>query len=98
MSIAKKGVQKIWKFGGKKLQIRAGADKKEWFCGKDVCKILGYVNVKKALREQNSLSGLGPIAGLKYHDGKAIYISGSGLYSLHPGICQLKESIGGTTR
>ena len=51
MLIVKKDVQKIWKFGRKKLQIRASADKKEWFCDKDVCKILGYVNVKKALRE-----------------------------------------------
>lgn len=73
-----------------------------YFCGKDVCLLLGYQNKnralqkyvdkedKKTLRELNetrenivSFKMLGTkIKNLEYHEGKSIYISEAGLYSL----------------
>ena len=42
----------MWKFDGKEVDIKLDADRKEWFCDRDVCEILGHENVKKALYEQ----------------------------------------------
>ena len=76
-----------------------------YFCGKDVCEILGYVDTKDALQkfvdkdDKETLKNLviklggnlppnffpqilGSLHKPKYHDGKAVYISESGLYSL----------------
>ena len=65
-----------------------------YFCGNDACIALGYKNVKKALlthvkskhkKELKSLVGpafLGSIEPLTYNEGKAVYISEPGLYSL----------------
>jgi prophage antirepressor-like protein len=84
-----------------------GTTEEPYFCGKDVCAILGYSNIKKALLENVKLKHkkelqdfeVGPVAGptsdsqsqvklgerlsqLSYNDGKAVYISEPGLYSL----------------
>jgi prophage antirepressor-like protein len=84
-----------------------GTTDEPYFCGKDVCAILGYANIKKALLEhvkpkhKRDLKefelgpGVGPnsdsqnqvklgetIDNIGYHDGKAVYISEPGLYSL----------------
>lgn len=82
-----------------------GTTETPYFCGKDVCKILGYVDFKKALqvhvKPKHKLSlkqlveGTAPsntseenislgrdVTVLSYNDGKAIYISEPGLYSL----------------
>ena len=87
---------------GQQIKI-VGTFDDPYFCGKDVCAILEYSNVKKALQEhvkpkhkkdlQTLIRELGPVSGpnsiteipnLKpsYHDGKAVYISEPGLYSL----------------
>jgi len=34
----------LWTFQGKQVKIKVDANEKEWFCGRDVCKILGYEN------------------------------------------------------
>ena len=36
----------------KEVDIKLDADRKEWFCDRDVCEILSQENVKKALYEQ----------------------------------------------
>ena len=38
---------RIWRVG-----IKLDANRKEWFCGKDVCVNLGYENIRRALYEQ----------------------------------------------
>jgi prophage antirepressor-like protein len=74
-----------------------------YFCGKDVCDVLGYEASKIALQRYvdedekqslknlkelgttgvpNSLRFLGTLKDVSYHDGKAVYISEAGLYSL----------------
>ena len=40
------------KFYGKEVYIKLDTDRKECFCGRDVCENLGHKNVKKALYEQ----------------------------------------------
>ena len=97
---------------GKEYFIKLqGTTEKPYFCGKDVCKVLGYAdgksnsitvalqkNVKPKhkcmLREvrsevlrtsdsQTSLVMLGAdVTNISFNDGKAIYISEAGLYSL----------------
>ena len=42
----------MWKFDGKKIDIIADTNKKEWFCGKDACEILGFKNANDALLKQ----------------------------------------------
>ena len=80
-----------------------GTTDEPYFCGKDVCEILGYTDIEQALRKHvdkdyklslievpvistgtsNSLIKLGiDITNISYNDGKAIYISEPGLYSL----------------
>lgn len=85
---------------GCKIKV-AGTVDKPYFCGKDVCEILEYSDIKQALRnhvdqcdkktlnevciENNEFNNIriGKIyENLSYNDGKAIYISEAGLYSL----------------
>ena len=42
----------MWKFDRKEVDVKLDADRKEWFCEKDVCEILDHENVKKALYVQ----------------------------------------------
>ena len=97
---------------GKEYNIKLqGTTEKPYFCGKDVCKVLGYAdgksnNILKTIQNivkpkhkcmlkevwnislttsdsQTPLVRLGAdITNLSYNDGKAIYISEAGLYSL----------------
>lgn len=78
----------------------AGTVEDPYFCGKDVCDVLGYEAHKFALQkfvdedEKSSLrileklgvaatpNFLGATKASSYHNGKAIYISEAGLYSL----------------
>jgi prophage antirepressor-like protein len=84
-----------------------GTTDEPYFCGKDVCAILGYANAKQALQlnvkpkhkrdlkefevglsakptsDSQTLVKLGERHNqLSYNDGKAVYISEPGLYSL----------------
>ena len=36
----------MWKFDGKEVDIKLDVGRKEWFCDRDVCEILGHDNVK----------------------------------------------------
>jgi prophage antirepressor-like protein len=89
---------------GKTYKVRVvGTCEDPWFCGMDVCEILGYSNKNKALQQhvnsedKRSLSefsqnGLRPEMGFNllgqnnlttdYHQGRTVYISEPGLYSL----------------
>ena len=69
------------------------ADRKEWFCGKDLCEILGFrdtkdallTKVKKAYKKglkSLGLAGTTPVNPVPYHAGKAVYVSEAGLYQL----------------
>jgi prophage antirepressor-like protein len=59
-----------------------------WFCGKDVCNVLGYAKTsyKKAIETKISLDNKHPISffdsSLKHNDGLAIYISEFGVIEL----------------
>ena len=85
--VEKKGFG-MWKFGNEHPVDIQGIIDDPLFNGKDVCKILGYVNAKKASQElldedaKKSLSELEPISVSNYYQGKAVYISESCLYSL----------------
>jgi prophage antirepressor-like protein len=82
-----------------------GTTDEPYFCGKDVCAILGYANINDALhkhvkdKHKNTLKEVISAAEstsdsqtlvklgerhnqLSYNDGKAVYISEPGLYSL----------------
>ena len=78
------------KFDGKEVNIKLDADRKEWFCGKDVCKILGFKNVSQTLLDrvkQAYKTGLKSLNipqtfcanSVSYHAEKAVYISESDL-------------------
>lgn len=88
---------------GQQHQIKlAGTINEPYFCGKDVCEVLGYKDLKDALwryvdnEEKVSLQHMETVVGtvpttvsigksydeLSYNDGKAVYISEAGLYSL----------------
>ena len=74
----------------------AGTCEKPWFCGKDVCKILGYKNSRDAMKDnihskhKSKLQDLVGNAALpllqqqnvSHYDLSSIYISEPGLYSL----------------
>ena len=83
----------LWTFEGKEVKIKIDVDGKEWFCGRDVCKILGYENPKQALKERvkkdykislaNIMVGRGKLpTSMSYNDGKSVYISKPGVYQL----------------
>ena len=42
----------VWRFKGQKVKIKVDSNGKEWFCGKDVCEILGLQNPNIALLKQ----------------------------------------------
>lgn len=85
--------------GGKIHQIKlSGTIEDPYFCGRDVCQVLGYKDSKDALwryvdsEDKNELKVVGAAPttclgsldhkNLTYNQGKAIYINESGLYSL----------------
>jgi prophage antirepressor-like protein len=87
--------------GGMNHQVKlSGSIEDPYFCGKEVCIILGHKNPKQALLTHvdeedkkdlktlqlgnlNDPNLLGQLDhNLNYHDGKAVYISETGLYSL----------------
>ena len=90
-------IAEIWKFEGKKVKIRVDSDGKEWFCGRDVCLILDFKNIKYALLEQVKHAYKCYLKDIKmvqqpeyshpnqtknYHESRAVYISELGLYQL----------------
>jgi prophage antirepressor-like protein len=88
--------QQLFEFEG--LQVRIiGTPDKPWFCGKDVCKVLEYENIKDALQKLipskykqplNKILNISlgcdqhPNSDVGYHKGKAVYINEAGLYEL----------------
>ena len=38
-----------WKFDGKEVRIKTDKNGKEWFCGRNVCLILGFSNINVSL-------------------------------------------------
>ena len=85
--IMKKPEFGLFKFGDYKVDVKGTYDN-PYFNGKDVCKILEYSNFTKALQmhvdseDKKPLSEVSPISFLTYHEGKVVYISEPGLYSL----------------
>lgn len=97
--------------GGKDHQIKlSGTIEDPYFCGKDVCAVLGYSNIQKALYENvkskckktlhdlsvqpwGRCTYLGSLdhKNLSYNEGKAVYISEPGLYSLLNGSTKFKN-------
>ncbi|QMS79738.1 hypothetical protein IIV6-T1_283 [Invertebrate iridescent virus 6] len=89
-------------FCNQEHQIKlAGTVDTPYFCGKDVCKVLGYKDIKDALKkhvdreDKLPLSEIKKVGGavpptflgqtyayLSHNDGRAVYISEGGLYSL----------------
>ena len=80
----------MWKFQDRDVKIRVDGNGKEWFCGRDVCKILGFKDIKVTLLRQVKQAYKCSLKSLKldgelppaYHEGKAVYISEPGLYQL----------------
>lgn len=91
------------KLNNKEHQIKlAGTVDDPYFCGKDVCEILGYANVKQAIVDRVKLKhkrdlktlieadradlsaslGCWESKKITFNEGKAVYISEPGLYSL----------------
>jgi prophage antirepressor-like protein len=85
--------------GDRERQVKlSGTINEPYFCGRDVCEVLGYDSPKNALHryvdqeEKKSLKELlvsesetnflGSNKPLNYHDGKATFISETGLYNL----------------
>jgi len=76
--------------GGRDHQIKLGGTIEDpYFCGKDVCNVLGYKSSKKAVlthvksKHKKELSQLvGPNEPLTYNNGKTVYINTSGLEQL----------------
>lgn len=75
-------------YGEKRVKI-VGTSNEPWFCGKDVCEILGYKSAKVALHthikhtyKKNLSEVVSESLTTSYNEGKAIYISEPGLYSL----------------
>jgi len=76
--------------GGQDHQIKlSGTIEDPYFCGKDICKVLGYTDIKKALQKhvkskhKKELSELwSKETPLTYHSGKAVYFNKKGLEQL----------------
>ena len=75
----------MWKFHGKEVDIKLVADRKEWFCDRDVSEILGHENIERPLHEQvkqrykSKLKDIKVVPSegttpLSYNVGKAVYI------------------------
>ena len=75
----------VWKWQDQKVDIQGTIDEPYF---NDVCAILGYKKSNEKIQEhldqdeRKPLSELTPGAGVNYHQGKAVYVSESGLYSL----------------
>ena len=76
-----------------KVDIKLDPNRKEWFCGKDVCEVLGFRDSKDALLtkvrhayktalKSLDMAGKTPANPVPYHAGKAVYISETGLNQL----------------
>ena len=84
-------IKDVFKFEDQKIKI-TGTYEEPWFCGKDICKALGYSDYKDALKrhiperkKQNmsSLLGGGVSPPPKTHNElQSLYINESGLYDL----------------
>ena len=76
----------IWVFEGRRVDIIVDKNGKEWFRGKDVCRILGFKNINdavlKGVREsyKTDLKSLMKMTCVDhanptpYHEGKTVYI------------------------
>ena len=75
------------------MRIKTDKSDKEWFCGKDVCRILGFQDIKTTLIRRvkqaykTNLKSLIPWDNTSpihdtHKEGKAVYISEPGLYKL----------------
>ena len=42
----------VWKFDRKEVDIKIDLNQKEWFCGKDLCEVLGFEDQKTTLARQ----------------------------------------------
>lgn len=80
-------MNKLWNFNDKPIKI-VGSCNDPYFCGKDVALILGYSNVKDALlkyvedEDKKSLKEVDSKSESTYNEGKAVYITESGVYDL----------------
>jgi prophage antirepressor-like protein len=84
-------MKEVFKFDDKKIKI-VGEYENPWFCGKDVCKALGYSDYKDALKKHvhdrkkhnlSSISGGGVSPPpFTHNELQSIYINESGLYDL----------------
>lgn len=84
-------MKEVFKFDDKKIKI-VGEYENPWFCGKDVCKALGYSDYKDALKKHvhdrkkhnlASISGGGETPPpFTHNELQSIYINESGLYDL----------------
>ena len=84
-------MKEVFKFEDKKVKI-IGEYENPWFCGKDVCKALGYSDYKDALKKhisERKKQNLSSILGggetppsFTHNELQSIYINESGLYDL----------------
>ena len=84
-------MKEVFKFEDNKVKI-VGDYENPWFCGKDVCKALGYSDYKDALKKhvyERKKSNLSSILGggvspppFTHNELQSIYINESGLYDL----------------
>lgn len=91
MSLLVQSLQEAFKFGGKRMRV-CGTSEEPWFCGKDVCDILGYANHSEALKKhindddklplQTLLQKFNVSQILNGNDKRMIYINKKGLISL----------------
>lgn len=83
-----KNVMKVTLAGKDHYVKLQGTTEKPYFCGKDVCNILEYVNSNKALqmhvksKHKKELKEFQEVDGVSYNDGKAVYISKKGFERL----------------
>lgn len=74
--------------GGRDHMIKlSGTFDNPYFCGRDVCNVLGYSDTKKALNTHVDFDGKTHLktitaSQLSYNDGKAVYINKKGLEQL----------------
>ena len=83
----------VWKYKAKEVKIKTDKSGKEWFCGRDVCLIIGFKNINRTLLEQVKkaykcdLKSLIPWVNFSlvyntHKEGRAVYIFEPGLYQL----------------
>lgn len=69
----------------KKTQVKlSGTTKDPYFCGKDVCEMLGYENeiIKKIVEPENKKELKDLVKVVPFNEGKSIYVNERGLRSL----------------